>query len=225
MTIKKLVQVYIGGYLVALVVSFVVYYQNQYIASKPRQIAIATDILLKYDTVFSGKEFLLVNFWAIDCKTCNSSMQSYKELALAYKNELEILSVSVESPRQLEIALKDPNLFWAFMSDRTREWLIVDIRKVHDLAINVTGNLVGSYLIIQKSGEGIVGEGNCLFYAERMISGNELPLISLRNAFKTLDYKLAFVIVSESYFVLAISLTIIWFFFRVVKKRFSNRKT
>lgn len=217
MKTSKLIKVYAIGYLIAIVVSFCLYFHQQYVAQEIKKMTFGADILHRYENVFTRKSYLLVNLWTVDCKSCNTSMQSFNNVLEDYGNEVEIWSASLESPRQLAVALDDKTNPWYFMSRKTKGWQIVDIAQVQDIAGSIDVNLVGSYLLIHKSGETLIGSGNCLFQAERVLSNGGFPSISLINAIQTLNYKIAFLVVTGSYAII-VGFTIIigWIYSKVI---------
>lgn len=224
MEVKTFFKVYAVGYLIAVIISFCLYFHTLYVSQEIKRVTINGDILARYKSAFSTKEFLLINFWMVDCKSCNASMQSFDDLLKKYASNLEIWSAAVESPRQLEIALDEKNGPWHFLPPKNTSWKMVDITNVQDVASSVNNNLVGSYLLIDKSGMTLIGSGNSLFQTEKILSNGGFPGISLVNAIRTLDYKIAFVVVTGSYAIIAVLATILaLIFFKVILKKNINK--
>lgn len=220
MKVKTLFKIYAIGYVVAIIISFCLYFRAVYVSQGIERVMLSSDILARYKSVFSTKEFLLINFWTTDCTSCNASMRSFNDVLEKYGNNLEIWSASVESPRQLEIAQNEKNGSWHFMPPKNINWKIVDIRDVQEVASSINNNLVGSYLLINKSGRAHIGLGNSVFQTERILSNGGFPSISLINAIQIVDYKVAFIVVTGSYAMLAAVVTALaWIFLKVARKK------
>lgn len=222
MKAKTLFKIYAVGYLIAITISFCLYFHTLYVSQGVVRIVLSEDTMARYKDIFATKEFLLINFWTIECKSCNVSMRSFDDVLDKYGNDLEIWSAAVESPRHLEVARNQKNSSWNFMPPKHVDWRIVDVTEVQDVAnsLSSNNNLVDSYLLIHKSRKTLIGSGNSLFQIEKILSNGGFPAISLFNAIQTVDYKIAFMVITGSYTMIALVATIFgWIFFKVVKKK------
>lgn len=128
---------------------------------------------------YKGKT-VLIDFWFVGCGPCLEEMKYYAELLEKYKDELVILSYSIDQPEAVTHIVQNHPEPWSFLPADNKNWLFFsDTEKGNSYSEALQIREFPTYFLINKNGELIDTPKSGLFGVERELSG----YLGLRLAF------------------------------------------
>lgn len=159
----KLMVIYVVGFLIALVLFALI---SKYMKEKQYEKVINSDVIgfdfSKYtfvneDTMlvhisdFKGK-YVLVEFWFSGCRSCLSEMYSLAELAEESKDELVVLSISVEGWSQMSHFVNKRRNEGDNRFIKRANWKFVNIIRNEEMLKKLNIAIYPTYFILDKQG-------------------------------------------------------------------------
>jgi thiol-disulfide isomerase/thioredoxin len=202
LTLKKIITKFFKWYFVGLVVCALLFYGISFyyhaVGAKKEFSAPTISFTNQFGETKSVKDYkgktILIDFWFAGCKPCMEEMRYYPDLLEKYRDELVILSCTIEATPLLNHLLENRPFPWDFLIKEKRNWVFfsdwpscADTLKGNSFTELLSVKEYPTYFIINKNGQMIDSPRSGLFGVEKELSGYFGLNLALRK-FTNSDY-------------------------------------